>query len=391
MVNRPLEGIRVLDLGQGVAAPYCGLLLAQYGAEVIKVEPLNGDWMRGLGKNWSGQTAYSISYNLGKKGIAVDLKKTKGLELVLKIAKTCDVVLENFRPGVVDRLGVGFEDIKALNDKVLYVSVSGFGQSGPYKNRPGSDTVLQAFSGLISINKGNEGSPHRVGTTIVDALTGLCTFQATSMALFGGIKEAQFLDISLLQSAGVLLMPNIADFDLSKGPAIALNPPAGTYKTKDGWFAVAIVKEQNFVDLCKLIGVEEVATDTRFDSSERRAKHLNVIMDIIQDKLKDQTTNYWELAFKEAGLLANPVNDFGHWLNDEHVKEIKGYDIKQQPEVGEIPITRLPGGHKLEGVAPNIGTDTKSIMLDYGYSSDEIIQLNKEKVIFVPEVAKNNG
>ena len=287
-------------------------------------------------------------------------------------------------------LGIGFEAIKGVNEKILYVSVSGFGQSGPYKNRPGSDTVLQAFSGLISINKGNDGSPHRVGTTIVDALTGLCTFQATSMALFGGVKEAQFLDISLLQSAGVLLMPNIADFDLSKGPAIALNPPAGTYKTKDGWFAVAIVKEQNFVDLCKLIGVEEVATDTRFNSSERRAKHLNDIMDIIQDKLKDKTTNYWESAFKEAGLLANPVNDFGHWLNDEHVKEIKGYDIKQQPEVGEIPITRLPGGHKLEGVAPNIGTDTKSVMLDYGYSSDEIIQLNKEKVIFVPEVSKDN-
>ena len=127
-MKKPLQGIRVLDLGQGVAAPYCGLLMAQYGAEVIKVEPLNGDWMRGLGKNWNGQTAYSISYNLGKKGIAVDLKKEKGINLILKIAKTCDVVLENFRPGVVDRLGIGFNNIKALNDKVLYVSVSGFGQ-----------------------------------------------------------------------------------------------------------------------------------------------------------------------------------------------------------------------------------------------------------------------
>ena len=149
-MQKPLQGIKVLDLGQGVAAPYCGLLMAQYGAEVIKVEPLNGDWMRGLGKNWKGQTAYSVTYNLGKKGIAVDLKKQEGINLILKIAETCDVVLENFRPGVVDRLGIGFSDIKALNDKVLYVSVSGFGQTGPYNQRPGSDGVLQAFSGSYS-------------------------------------------------------------------------------------------------------------------------------------------------------------------------------------------------------------------------------------------------
>ena len=383
-MKKPLEGIRVLDLGQGVAAPYCGLLMAQYGAEVIKVEPLNGDWMRGLGKNWNGQTAYSISYNLGKKGIAVDLKKEQGINLILKIAKTCDVVLENFRPGVVDRLGIGFNNIKALNDKILYVSVSGFGQTGRYNDRPGSDGVLQAFSGLVSINKDKDGFPHRVGTTVIDSLTGLCTFQATSMALFGGVTKAQFLDISLLQSAGVLLMPNIADFHLSQGPAMALNPPAGTYQTKDGWFAISIVKEQNFADICRIIGIEEVVSDERFKTSEKRADNITVITKIIQDRLKNKTTEYWDKAFKESGLLANSVNDFGDWLNDEHVKEIEGYSVVEQPEVGDVPITQLPGGYKMKGTAPNIGSDTKDIMLDYGYSLDEIRLFNREKIVFVP-------
>jgi crotonobetainyl-CoA:carnitine CoA-transferase CaiB-like acyl-CoA transferase len=386
-MQKPLQGIKVLDLGQGVAAPYCGLLMAQYGAEVIKVEPLNGDWMRGLGKNWKGQTAYSVTYNLGKKGIAVDLKKQEGINLILKIAETCDVVLENFRPGVVDRLGIGFSDIKAINDKVLYVSVSGFGQTGPYNERPGSDGVLQAFSGLVSINKDNKGFPHRVGTTVVDALTGLCTFQATSMALFGGITEAKFLDISLLQSAAVLLMPNIADFSLNQGPALALNPPAGTYKTKDGWFGVSIVKEQNFADLCRLIGVEEAISDERFKTSEKRAENITQITEIIQSKLKNKTSEYWDRAFKEAGLLANPVNDFGDWLDDEHVKAIEGYGIVEQPEVGKVPIARLPGGLKMDGIAPNIGSNTKDVMLEYGYSLDQVEQLNREKVVFAPELS----
>ena len=134
MNKKPLSGIKVLDIGQGVAAPYCGLLLAQYGAEVIKVEPINGDWARGLGAPKGDQTAYSIYYNLGKKGIAVDLKTKEGLDIILKIASNSDVVLENFRPGVVDRLGIGFKDIKALNSKVLYASVSGFGQTARFRH-----------------------------------------------------------------------------------------------------------------------------------------------------------------------------------------------------------------------------------------------------------------
>lgn len=381
MTDKPLAGIRVLDLGQGVAAPYCGLLLAQYGAEVVKVEPIQGDWMRGLGEARGDQTAYSITYNFGKHGIALDLKDPRGLEIVRRIATRSDVVLENFRPGVVDRLGIGFEDVKALNPKVLYVSVSGFGQTGPYVKRPGSDTVLQAFSGLVSINKDMEGRPHKVGTTMVDALTGICAFQATSMALFGGVKEARLLDVSLLQSIAMLLTPNIADFHLSGGPVPPLNAPAGTYRTSDGWIAVSLVKEENFQQLSNVVELPDLPKDPRFGSFQSRAENLPALIEILQDRFQTETTETWAARCGEAGILANPVNDCGEWLEDPQVKATNSYDMLAQPGIGDVPVPRLPGGLPLSGVSPGIGSDTRAVLAEHGYGADEIAALLRDGVV----------
>lgn len=386
MTGKPLSGIRVLDMGQGVAAPYCGLLLAQYGATVIKVEPILGDWMRGLGASWEQQTAYSIYYNLGKKGIAIDLKDPEGLRIGLEAATQSDVILENFRPGVVDRLGIGFEHVKKLNPKVLYASISGFGQSGVNAQRPGSDTVLQAFSGLISVNKDKDGAPQRVGTTIVDAITGLCAFQAVSMALFGGVEKAQLLDLSLLQSAAVLLAPNIADFYLNKGPATPLNAPAGTYRTSDGWIAITLVKEENFKTLCDVIEKPELAKDQRFDSFKARAENLSVVRELIQQSVILKTTQKWSDLFNEVGVLASPINNFGDWLEHPQVTGTSAYANIEQPEVGNVPIASLPGGLKLEGKAPGIGSHTQEVMLELGYSCKEIDSLSSRGIIFAPEL-----
>jgi len=372
MTDRPLANFRVLDLGQGVAAPYCGLLLAQYGAHVVKVEPMAGDWMRGLGEARGDQTAYSVTYNLGKHGIAVDMKTPEGLDVVKRIAARSDVVLENFRPGVVDRLGIGFEDVKALNPRVLYVSVSGFGQVGPYIGRPGSDPVLQAFSGLVSINKDQDGRPHKVGTTMVDALTGLSAFQATSMALFGGVEEARLLDVSLLQSIGMLLTPNIADFHLNGGPVAPLNAPAGSYRSSDGWVAVSLVKEENFSQLCRALELEDLPGDDRFATFEQRAANLQDLVAILQERFSTATTAEWVARCSAEGVLVSPVNDFGDWLADEQVAATKSFDTIDQPGVGRLPLPRLPGGRPFHGVSPGIGSDTRDIFADHGYQTDEI-------------------
>ena len=381
MIDGPLANIRVLDLGQGVAAPFCGLLMAQYGAEVIKVEPMSGDWMRGLGEVRDGQTAYSITYNLGKRGIAVDIKDERGRDIVRRIGSVSDVILENFRPGVVDRLGVGFKDIKSINPKILYVSVSGFGQAGPYIDKPGSDTVLQAFSGLVSINKDQDGRPHKVGTTMIDALTGLCAFQAVSMALFGGVNEARLIDVSLLQSAALLLTPNIADFHLSGGPVAPLNAPAGTYRTEDGWIAVSLVKEENFLQLCRALDLEEFLADPRFVNFEKRAQNLPEMTEILQRRFITASTGYWVDCCAAEGVLVSPVNDFGDWLRNPQVEATASFDMIPQPGVGQLPMPRLPGGRAFDGTAPGIGDDTRAILGEHGFATPDIDALVEAGVV----------
>jgi crotonobetainyl-CoA:carnitine CoA-transferase CaiB-like acyl-CoA transferase len=180
--DAPYRGLRVLDFGQGIASPYCAMLLGVYGAEVIKVEPPEGDWSRYLGTTYGSHTALSAVYNRGKRSLCLDLKHDEGIRIARRLASDCDVFIEGFRPGVAARLGIGYEDLARDNPGLIYLSVSGFGQDGPYSKRPGSDSVAQAFSGLVSVNVGNDKTPHRVGTTISDVATGVYAFQAIATA-----------------------------------------------------------------------------------------------------------------------------------------------------------------------------------------------------------------
>ena len=210
---------------------------------------------------------------------------------------------------------------------------------------------------------------------MIDALTGLCAFQAISMALFKGVKMARFLDISLLQSAAVLLTPNIVDFHLNGGPVPPLNAPAGSYRTSDGWIAVSLVKEENFAQLCNVIGKPEIGNDVRFISFEKRAENLSELLEIIEGQLQTRTTAEWIERCSKEDILASSVNDFGDWLEDTQVKAINAYDMVTQPGVGVIPMPRLPGGQMFEGEAPSIGQHTKSLMCDVGYSEGEINEM----------------
>ena len=205
--DAPFAGLKVVDLSQGVAGPYCGMLLAQYGADVIKVEPTGeGDWARTLGTRYGDHSAYSIPANLGKRSIALDLKSDAGKEVLWRLIAGADVLLEGFRPGVLDRLGFGYEAVSQREPRILYLSVSGFGQTGPLSGRPAMDPVLQAFTGLMIDNKGEDGIPHRVPFIVIDMSTALYAFQALSAALYARRDEprGRHIEVSLMQAASAM-------------------------------------------------------------------------------------------------------------------------------------------------------------------------------------------
>ncbi|WGS19903.1 MULTISPECIES: CoA transferase [unclassified Bradyrhizobium] len=264
----PFRGLRVLDFGQGVASPYAGYLLAANGADVIKVEPPEGDWSRRLGTTYGSQSALSAVYNRGKRSLVLDLKKPEGIETARKLAAGADVIIEGFRPGVMDRLGLGYNALSRENPRLIYLSISGFGQEGPYAQRPCSDSVAQAFSGLVSVNVGADGIPHRVGATISDVCTGLYGYQAVATALFAraSICKGRRIDVSLSQSTAALLGHKLAEHVLEGGAPRLLNVPAGSYRTSDGWIMVTLVTEAQYGRLCSVLERDDLATDPRFAS-----------------------------------------------------------------------------------------------------------------------------
>ena len=224
--DAPFAGLKVVDLSQGVAGPYCGMLLAQHGADVIKVEPTGeGDWSRTLGKRYGGHTAYSIPTNLGKRSIALDLKSAEGKDVLWRLIGGADVLLEGFRPGVLDRLGFGYEAVAKREPRILYLSVSGFGQTGPLAGRPAMDPVLQAFTGLMMDNKGEDGIPHRVPFVVIDMSTALYAFQALSAALYArrDVPQGRRIEVSLL-AGGERHAGDPDDDGLSRGRARPARP-----------------------------------------------------------------------------------------------------------------------------------------------------------------------
>lgn len=368
---RPYSGLRVLDLSQGIAGPYCGLLLAQYGADVLKVEPAAGDWGRALGKRVGGHSAIDLSSNRGKRSIALDLKNAEGRALLARLAARCDVVIENFRPGVVDRLGVGYEAVRKLNPKVLYVSVSAFGQRGPARDLPGSDTVAQAFSGMMMVNRDGAGVPRSTGFLTADYATALYAFQALAAALAARPHESEgrHLDVSLMHASAAFLAMKIIEERLEGGPAPKLNAPAGSYRTKDGWIAVTLTKEAHFGALCTAIARPALAAEPRFADFALRSRNLAELAPQVQDALLAKTTQEWLAVFHAADVLASPIHGFASWLDDPQVRAMAVVAEENGPGLPSIPWVRIPGAlhpgpDDPRARWPDIGGDASAILRD---------------------------
>jgi len=362
----PLTGTLVLDLSQGIAGPYCGRLLAEQGARVLKVEPPEGDWMRALGAAPDGSSASAHYYNLGKESLVLDLKLPRDLGRAPALARRADLVIESARPGVMAKLGLGFEAVRARNPEVVYLSVSGYGQTGPRAAEPMTDTVAQAFSGWMSINRGRDGIPHKVDTTIIDAVTGLYAFQAALAAMWPGAERGRHLDVSLMQSAAAILAPKVIEAAFLGRSPEAINPPAGSYRTADGWIALTLVREAQFAALAAEIGLPALASDPRFASFEARRRNLPELLEMLGGKLAEATTAEWEARLTRAGLLASRINGFRDWLAEPQVVATGAAPAVELAPGMALPVPRTPAQPPASRPAPAPGAHTDAVLREFG-------------------------
>ena len=343
----PFRGLKVLDLGQGVASPYCGMLLALYGADVVKIEPPEGDWARNLGGKYDGgrQSAMSLTFNRGKRSVTLDLKQPAARAVLRRMAEQADVLIEGFRPGVAARLGVGYDSLKAVNPKLIMVSISGFGQTGPYSQRPVTDTAAQAFSGFVNANRGPDNVPHRAPILICDVSTGMYAYQSVATALYArrDVGVGRWIDISLMASTAAFMGHRSPEAMLETGPLVSPNVPAGGYQTADGWVAVALVTEAQFIRWCDTMRRPDLPTDPRFNSFAARAANEAALLAIIVAIMLTETNATWIDRLRAADVICDPVTSLRDWYADPHVLATGAASVLDQPGLGAFHVPRTPG------------------------------------------------
>ena len=387
--EKPYEGLKVIDFSQGVAGPYCGMLLAQYGAEVIKIEPKDGDWARNLGQEYGQHSAFSVTANLGKKSIVFDLKNKKSQPILDKIINECDVFIEGFRPGVIERLGYGYERLKNINSKLIYLSISGFGQKGPMSAKPAMDPVLQAFTGFMSENKGPDDIPHRTPVIIFDMTTALYATQLVSSALFARIKEdiGKKIEVSLMEAAAAMQSIRLMS-GYMEGPYTHASSPSGTFQTKDGWIQIIVVKNHEFTKFCNAVGWVNFHTDKRFLTNSLRRKHEAILTKEVQKLFIKETTEYWKNLLNKFEVQNEKVQNYREFVDSEQTKALELISWLDQPTTDQSwPVPNIPGMPKLVSgsklsIAPSLGQHTKEITVQLGYSEKSIAKLFDEEVIF---------
>ncbi|RLI04075.1 CoA transferase [Candidatus Bathyarchaeota archaeon] len=390
-----LDGVKILDLSSALAGPYCTMMLADMGAEVIKVEPPEGDVSRSWGPPFiEGESSYFLSINRNKKSIVINLKSEKGKEIVLKLAEKCDVFVENFRPGVTKRLGVDYETVKKVNPKIIYCSISGFGQEGPYRDYPAFDQILQGMGGLMSITGEPGRPPVKVGIPITDIAAGMFAAYGIVCALFYREKtgKGQYVDVSMLDSQVAWLTYQAGRYFATgeiPGPIGSGHPlivPYQAFKTKDGYINIAAGNDNLFRSLCKVLGVEHLADDPRFNTNPKRVENREELVKILEEIFVQKTTSEWLELIRKAGVPCGPIYNVADVVNDPQVLFRKMVVEIDHPKSGRIKVTGVPvklsespGDVRLP--PPMLGQHTVDILKFLGYSDEDISKLKDEGVV----------
>lgn len=367
MTPGSFSGLRVYDASRGVAGPHCTSLMALCGAEVIKVEPPAGDWGRHIGQRFAGMGAFFATYNRGKKSVVLDLKHDADVATARRLIATCDVVVESFRPGVMEKLGLGCEAVRALRADVVYLSVSGFGQHGPASGDGGLDTMMQAYTGWMHVNRGRDGTPVLMDHIGVDVITGLYAFQSCTAALLRRFRfgDGARLDISLLNAGLAFLAPRVAEHVLAGGAMQdAVTPPTGVWKTRDHPIAIADKDQGQFARLCNALDRAELAEDPRFASRDARMANKAALHALLQPLLLERTRAEWLEHLNAKGIPAASINDFADVLSSAQVRALQLVREGVQPGPGAVPVVAVPGlgCADILAPAPALGEHTRAIL-----------------------------
>ena len=393
----PIHGVKVLELAQIMAGPTCGLMLADLGAEVIKIEKIPGgdDTRRFLPPDVNGEAAAFMMMNRNKRGMALDLKTKEGVEVFKRLVKQADVVVENFRKGTLEKLGVGYEELKKINPKIILCEISGYGRTGPYADKGGFDLIAQGMSGLMSITGESKGKPPmKVGAPVTDITAGILAATGVLAALVSRATTGvgQRVDTSLYEAgivhtywqSAIASATGVAPGPL--GSAHPLTAPYQAFQTKDKWITVGASNQNTWLKLIDALEVKELQENQKFNSNANRMQNVTELTELLKKELEKKTSAEWLKLFDEKGLPCGPINTVTEMFEDPQTIERKMIVDVKNKKAGSFKAIGMPikfSETKVEDTkeSPTFGQHTKQILLDHGFKSEEIDSLMKQGVV----------
>lgn len=380
----PLSGIKVLDLTRVVSGPFCTMMLADFGADVIKIEAPGGDASRVTGIMGEGENPYFVNLNRNKRTMTVNMKTAEGKRIVRGMADRVDVLVENFRPGVADRLGIGYEELKKTNPGLVYAAITGFGKTGPYKDRPAFDFIAQSISGFMSLNGTEDMDPLRVGIPISDTIAGLYAAFGILAALREREKSGRGQEVQCAMVDGLISMFTFASaayFATGQLPPRNGNDhmvvaPYGLFRAGDGPVAIAPSTEKTWLQLCKCIDREDLIENPLFDTAIKRRDNRSELNRQVSEAIGTKTREEWIEILNGAGVPCGPVNNLAQAFSDPQVLHQEMVLESIQPggpiKMPGFPVKMSDTPAALRGPSPQIGENTVEVLREFGYDSDRI-------------------
>lgn len=395
-MEKPLSGIKVIDLGRFIAGPYCTMKLGDMGAEVIKVEtPGRGDDSRALGPPFlEGEAAYYLSFNRNKKSITLNLREEKGKEILRRLISEADVLVENFRIGVTEQMGLTYEDVKKIKEDIIYCSITGYGHDSPYREKPSFDVMIQGEAGLMSVTGFPDGPPQRVGVAIADIMGGFHAVEGILLALLVRHKTGlgQFVDVSLMDSIIAILTYQAGNFlatgDIPQrvGNRHPMITPYESFETSDGYVIFAVGNQRLWENFIQVLGREDLNEDSRFADMKARNQHPGELKEILEEITRKKKTEEWVQIMENAGVSCGRIRTIDQVLTDPHVDAREMVIDIEHPKAGMIKLTGVPVKLSLTpgevtAAPPTLGQHTDQVLQEIGYSHVDIANFREKGII----------